>query len=196
MKTIYPNEKVKLTKGGRNADKLTAPEFVALIKTVYEKVGKQTSEIEDWSWDCPAWIFYMCDYLPKFAKDLKYEFDFENILINDEDKNSNFKESDIKFTAAGTPYLELWCGGDWEKGLVVYVYPSNNTLRAYIPTKGNTVRKDLKCVFGGESEMYSEVDRLTYLKKYAKEDLTEDSIDTKVNPEWCLEDFETRLDER
>ena len=196
MKTIYPNEKVRLTKGGRNSDKITAGEFVALIKTVYEKVGKQTSEIEDWSWNCPAWIFYMCDYLPKFAKDLKYEFDFENILINDEDKNSNFKESDIKFTAAGTPYLELYCGGDWEKGLIVYVYPSNNTLRAYIPTKGNTVRKDLKCVFGGESEMYSEVDRLTYLKKYAKEDLTEDSIDTKVNPEWCLEDFETRLDER
>ena len=195
MKTIYPNEKVKLTRGGRNADKITVTEFKNLIKAIYEKLkSKNNWELDDYEWNSPAWIFYFCDRLPKIAEDLKIDFDFENILVY-QNKESVFKESDIKITRGGTPYLELWCGGDWEKGLIVYIYPSDNTLRAYIPTKGNNVRKDLKCVFGGESEMYSDVSRLAYLKKYAKESLDGEGIDTKENSAWCLEDFETRLGE-
>ena len=195
MKTIYPNEKVSLKKGGRSSDKITKEEFKNLIKATYERLKKKDSEIEDYDWDGLQWIFYFNDYLPKLQKDLKYKFDFENVVTYPE-KDCGFKDSDIRLTVGGTPYLQLYCGGDWEKGLIVYIYPSDNTLRAYIPTKGNNVRKDLKCVFGNEEEMYSKVTRLEYLKKYANEDLTKDSIDTKENSNWCLEDFETRLGER
>lgn len=207
MKTIYPNETVKLSKGGRSSDKITKEEFKNLIKATYERLKKKDFEIEEYDWDVPQWIFYFNDYLPKLQKDLKYKFDFENVVTYPE-KDCGFKDSDIRLTVGGTPYLQLYCGGDWEKGLIVYIYPSDNTLRAYIPTKGNNVRKDLKCVFGSEDELVgdwvmgvgfpdAEKDFLNYLRKYStKEILDTDEIETEENPEWCLEDFETRLGER
>ncbi len=199
MKTIYPNEKVNLKKGGRSSDKITAKEFEALIRSIYEKLKKKEEEVEDYEWDDLSWAFYFNEYLPKLEKDLKYDFDFENIV----------KQGDIRFTTGGTPYLEFICGGDWEKGLLLYVYPSENMLRVYIPTKGNTVRKDLKCVFGSERELeavdyipgvgFPDADKsfLDYLRKYSTEEILDgESIETEINRDWCLEDFETRLGER
>ena len=201
MAVFYPNEKVGLKKGGRNSDKISAQEFKDLIKKIYENVAKKESEVkEEYEWDDLSWMFYFNEYLPKVAKDLKYDFDFENIVEQD---------GGVKFTKGGTPYLDFICGGDWEAGLLLYVYPANNTLRVYIPTKGNTVRKDLKCVFGSENEIpmlggykdYQEEldamfdERLAYLNKYASTPITE-LDDVEINKDWCLEDFETRLGER
>ena len=197
MATFYPNEKVPLKSGGRKSDKITAEEFKNLIKSIFEKTKKKDPELDDYDWDDYSWIFYFNEYLPGFSKDLKYDFDFENTVV----------QGEVKFTKGGTPYLEFICGGDWEDGLLLYLYPCDGNLRVYIPTKGNTVRKDLKCVFGSELELgdpyledsgsfsFSDSDRVKYLNKYSDTPFKDGDI-IEMNRDWCLEDFETRLGER
>ena len=76
-------------------------------------------------------------------------------------------------------------GGDWEYPLCVFAYWDGKHVRAYIPEKGNTYRRDLKKAFGNED------DDEEYLKsKFGVSNID----DLEIDYDSCLEDFESRLE--
>lgn len=188
------------------------PNEINLYKDVKLRVGGRTAaaisipelkkEIDKWE----PW-----DLFCKLEKDLgKIEFDFEN-----------FSElEDYRITSFGVPYLLCWAGGDWEYPVYFMIYWDGKSLRGYIPTKGNTFRKDTKTAFGSEEiDDYDEADvnQTIYilsqgcpdlikdytedeLKRYIREaiddpdiylDLLHDNLEP--NEDWMIEDFESRI---
>ena len=85
-------------------------------------------------------------------------------------------------------------GGDWESPVLIYVYWDGKYLRAYVPTKGNTYRTDEMVAFGSDNEDT----RAKYFEKYSNEPVTveEDEFydELEINKDWCMEDFESRLE--
>lgn len=157
-------------------------------------------KVDQWEpWD----LFYSLE------KDLKkIKFDSEN-----------FSElNDYRVTSSGINYILCWAGGDWEYPVHFMIYWDGKSFRAYIPTKGNTFRKDTKTAFGSEAENNydsDEVDRTIYMlsqgcpdliKGYTRKELenfVEETINKtgryllhdylEPNIDWMIEDFEARI---
>lgn len=180
-KKLYLNENIKLKIGGR-----TAP--IIGLNELKKKIGKYDS------------LYDIVD-LPKISKDLnKVIFDFENL-----------DEETYGVTKDGIPYLRCYAGGDWEIPVTFFIYWDGKSLRAYLPTKGNPFRADIKTAFGSEEEnggtwedsVIYIVDQCTpdLKKKYTRDQLLEmnDKMDInfleriEAQTDWCLEDFESRL---
>ena len=101
--------------------------------------------------------------------------DFENVN----------QQGEPKLTKYGIPYLTFEVGGDWEYPLCVFAYLDGKHVRAYIPEKGNTYRRDLKCAFGNNDDDH----------KYLKDKFGIPGYnDLEIDYPSCLEDFESRLE--
>ena len=198
--TIYLNEHVKLKNGGRKAMRMTVAEFNEIFSALKEKVEKSGYDANgendyDWIFDEAIETF------TKLRKDIsKISFDFENYEV----------EPNVYVTVFGVPYLRCFAGGDWEIPVRFFVYFDGKDLRGYIPTKGNTFNRKTKRAIGNGLE---DTDNSDYcfivndvcpelMKQYKPDKINEimsndfDLNRIEFQEDWCLEDFESRLEIR
>ena len=197
---IYLNKDVKLKNGGRKAVCITEEEFDEIISKLKNKAEK-LGYCVDYTYDGKyAWIasgaFY--EVFSKVRMDVsKIDFDFENFEIDDE----------ICVTSQGVPYLRCLAGGDWEIPIRFFIYYDGKTMRGYVPTKGNPFNRKVKSAIGNTDEGKNN-DKAFILKElfpnvqeyeYEYDDeFEEDLFDNwdliEIQDNWCLEDFESRLE--
>jgi len=198
--TIYLNEHVKLKNGGRKAMRMTVAEFNEILSKLKEKVEKAGYDAD--GENDYGWIFdEAIEALPKLQKDLsKISFDFENYEI----------EPNVYLTIFGVPYLRCFAGGDWEIPVRFFIYFDGKDLRGYIPTKGNTFNRKTKEALGNRlyddknsdycfivNEVCPELMNqygTDKINKIMKEDFDLNRVE--FQEDWCLEDFENRLEIR
>ena len=175
------NQEVKLKKGGRKAPVIGIDEFREILDGIGRKIPEDEYEKEDIEEAIKEndyyWLFYSnhpC--LSKLQKDVKkVEVDFENVN----------QQGEPKLTKHGIPYLTFEVEGDWEYPLCVFAYWDGKHVRAYIPEKGNTYRRDLKEAFGNNNDDH----------EYLKNEFGVLGIDNlEIDYPSCLEDFESRLE--
>lgn len=184
-------------------DIIDIPETLFINEKVKLKVGGRTApqiSLDDFKNKISVYDLYDIFSLPKVEKDLnKVLFDFEN-----------YEDFGYGVTSFGVPYLKCWAGGDWEVPVMFFIYWDGKSLRAYIPTKGNTFRADCKVAFGSEEEKgETEESSYLYIIKECLPNLVNKYKDDKklidlaysgdltsrleFQETWCLEDFESRL---
>ena len=85
-------------------------------------------------------------------KDLKVEFDLENVDYPD-DPHPFGPESLVGYwtLANGMTYLGLCAGGDWESPVFFVVYWDGRKLRGYVPTDGNPWNTDTGMAYGNDA---------------------------------------------
>lgn len=81
------------------------------------------------------------------AKDIKVEFDLENVLCDDGDELTGFRVLEN-----GMAMLGIFAGGDWESGVFFACYYDGKRVRAYVPTDGNPYNTDTMRSFGNDDE--------------------------------------------
>lgn len=149
----------KLRKGGRNIAKLSEQQFADKVKELATKIFKEG----DWVFDKinnTSSSAKIIGYLPSVIRKIywddkkgetKIKQDFKGITPDWEnyDKVGNLR------TVKGAPYIIMSVGGDWETPLCVMVYHDGKEFRCYIPEKGNTYRKDTKCLLGNIDPLYN-----------------------------------------
>lgn len=90
-------------------------------------------------------------------KDMKIDMDYENI-VPDGDDGSDPNEPNIhgstifRTTPGGLPYARLIVGGDWQLPVSVITYFDGESIRCYIPTKGNLFNPKTKAAIGDEMD--------------------------------------------
>lgn len=194
---IYLNKDVKLKKGGRKAVCITEEEFDEIISKLKNKAEKLGYCVDYTYYGKYAWIasgaFY--EVFSKARLDVsKIDFDFENFEIDD----------GIFFTSQGVPYLRCLAGGDWEIPVRFFIYYDGKTMRGYVPTKGNPFNRKTKSAIGNTDEGKNN-DKVFILKElfsnvpeYDDDEFEEDLFDNwdaiEIQDDWCLEDFESRLE--
>ena len=199
--TIFLNEKVSLRKGGRKAVRMSEEVFKEILSTYKSEAAKAGYDVDDRFGEYD-WILEDAfdEMFVKLKKDLlKIDFDFENREI----------ESEIYMTNIGVPYLCCWAGGDWECPVRFFIYYDGETLRGYIPTKGNVFNRKTKSAIGNEDE--GELSDSCFIVKEACPKLLKEHSFDEINElmenhfdwdrlefqeGWCLEDFESRLEIR
>lgn len=197
---IYLNKDVKLKKGGRKAVCITEEEFdeiLSKLKNKAEKLGYFIDDTDDGKYD---WIASgaLYEVFSKVKMDVsKIDFDFENFEIDD----------GIFFTSQGVPYLRCLAGGDWEIPVRFFIYYDGKTMRGYVPTKGNSFNRKAKSAIGNNDEGKNS-DKNFLLKELFpnvqecddeyddefEEDLYDNWDLIEIQEDWCLEDFESRLE--
>ena len=189
--TIYLNKDVKLKKGGRKAVCITEEEFdeiLSKLKTKAEKLGYcvDNTYYGEYSWITDG-AFYEVFY--KVRADVsKIDFDFENFEIDDT----------ICVTSQGVPYLRCLAGGDWEIPVRFFIYYDGKNMRGYVPTKGNSFNRKAKSAIGNTDDGKNN-DKAFILKElFPNDDEFEEDFDDwnsiDIQENWCLEDFESRLE--
>lgn len=101
---------------------------------------------------------------PKLAQDLKkVEFDWENYEYLAKDEFSIWVGMLGPRTLGRFSYIGVMAGGDWEHPLylIIYLDQDGKTLRAYIPTDGNTWNRTTKTAIGNDEDADDK-----YLKKH------------------------------
>lgn len=209
------NQNVKLRQGGRNAVKMSKEEFEKKIMKFWKS---NFENISDWMWgnvnpdkyDIDNLLPIMKRFIPSVEKDLKVEFDTENI------------EAVMKMTKSDVPYILVRAGGDWELPVYSMIYHDGKKFRAYVPTKGNLYNRLTNEALGNDDEKDAEFlkkelgdlrqknyiiddedDDYEYYDGYDDEydDVYDDEYDVsdiihgrlEEDLESCIEDFETRL---
>jgi len=133
----------------------------------------------------------------KVAKDLKVDFDLENVGENYIPKNI----IGVHVLPNGLVYRGIMAGGDWEHPLFWIVYWDGRRLRAYIPTDGNPYNTDTMQAYGNDPE----ADGKNIGKRYP--DLYDKHLDDKQNwyrcegllrndPKKIIADIENRIQPR
>ena len=197
---IYLNKNVKLKNGGRKAIRMTVAEFNDILSKLKKKIGDEDYDTE--SENNYDWILYEAiEALPKLQKDLsKISFDFENYEI----------DPNVHLTIFGVPYLRCFAGGDWEIPIRFFIYFDGKDLRGYIPTKGNTFNRKTKEALGNGLNDTKDSDYCfivndvcpELMKQYGQDKINKimkDDFDLNLvefQEDWCLEDFESRLEIR
>ena len=194
---IYLNKDVKLKKGGRKAVCITEEEFDEIISKLKNKAEKLGYCVDCTYGGKYAWIASSAFYevFSKARLDVsKIDFDFENFEIDDT----------IFVTSQGVPYLQCLAGGDWEIPIRFFIYYDGKTMRGYVPTKGNPFNRKAKSAIGNTDEGKNN-DNVFILKElfsnvpeYDDDEFEEDLFDNwdliEIQDNWCLEDFESRLE--
>jgi hypothetical protein len=81
----------------------------------------------------------------------KVNFDTENFACKEGEGYSGAQTGFLTFPN-GLVAVGCSAGGDWEYPLFFIIYHDGKTLRAYIPTEGNTWNTDTKRAYGNDSE--------------------------------------------
>lgn len=110
----------------------------------------------------------------KLAKDLKVEFDTENVATNARDFGPEGLMGIVSL-GNGLTFWGMCAGGDWEHPVFWIVYWDGRRLRAYVPKEGNPWNTDTKQAYGNDGVK----DVKNAKKRWPEEcqDLTEDNVD-------------------
>lgn len=82
--------------------------------------------------------------LEYLARDLKVNFDWENVMDDPDDIHGYHSFSN------GLTFYGVSCGGDWECPVFFIVYWDGKRLRGYVPTVGNPWNTDTKEAYGND----------------------------------------------
>ena len=194
---VYLNKDVTLKNGGRKAVCISEEEFDKIILNLKNKVEKLGYFVDYSTYGKYDWITssIFCELFSKLLTDVgKIDFDFENFEIEDK----------IFFTSQGVPYLRCLAGGDWEIPVRFYIYYDGKTMRGYVPTKGNSFNRKTKSAIGNTNEgKNNDMDFLIKelfpnVQEYDPDEFEEEMYDNwdaiEIQDDWCLEDFESRLE--
>jgi hypothetical protein len=88
--------------------------------------------------------------LDKLGKDIKVEFDLENVSYNESDPGP---EKMLGYHSEnGLTWCGLAAGGDWEHPVFFLIYWDGKKLRGYVPTDGNPWNSITKQAYGNDEE--------------------------------------------
>lgn len=191
---IYLNKDVKLKNGGRKAVCITEEEFDEILSKLKNKAEKLGYCVDytyggEYAWIALSGAFY--EVFSKVRKDVsKIDFDFENFEIDDE----------ICVTSQGVPYLRCLAGGDWEIPVRFFIYYDGETMRGYVPTKGNSFNRKAKSAIGNTDEGKNSDKNFLLKELFPNVQECDDEFEEdywnliEIQDNWCLEDFESRLE--
>lgn len=217
MTTRFINDDVKLKRGGRKASKISQKDLAYLMcrranKLFAEKWGEGESlaHIDD-EWykdDCYAdLIIHLMEDETLKSDVSKYdmtccdEATFDGILNKGTVNLTGMHTLKNGLTFYGF-FQSVDCGPSCA---FVIIYYDGKKLRAYVPTRGNTVNVDCKCVIGVEYDSTADYKKIE--AKYRKLGIWDDNKDFRemyiakynLDEEFCywdavLEDIEARIE--
>lgn len=109
--------------------------------------------------------------LDKLGKDIKVEFDLENVAYNSDDFGP--KSLLGYHTENGLTWCGFAAGGDWEHPVFFMVYWDGKKLRGYVPTDGNPWNSITKQAYGNDEEKDLQDAKKRWPETYADADEVE-----------------------
>lgn len=131
----------------------------------------------------------------KLGKDVKVEFDLENIDTGDE--KYGFGPAGLTGLVSLGNGLTFWgmaAGGDWEQPVFWIVYWDGKKLRAYVPIDGNPWNTKTKKAYGNDDEADLKNVCMRWPHLFRRADLIQDppkfdDIDLEFDPGLILNDI-------
>lgn len=129
--------------------------------------------------------------LEKLGKDIKVEFDLENIAYNQDDFGP--KELIGYHTENGLTWCGFAAGGDWEHPVFFMVYWDGKKLRGYIPTDGNPWNTITKQAYGNDEDQDLQDAKNRWPEIYGDLDRDLEVSDFEFDQEAIRKDFMARI---
>jgi hypothetical protein len=127
--------------------------------------------------------------LNKLDKDIKVQFDLENVIYEETDPNGLIGYH----TENGLTWCGFAAGGDWEHPVFFMVYWDGKKLRGYVPTEGNPWNSITKQAYGNDEEQDLKDAKKRWPEIYTDLDRELLSDDFEFDQESIRKDFMDRI---